>query len=76
MSSEDLAAAQKALGLSNAQMARVLQIEDRSYRRLLAGERKILGPIARVVEALRDGWRPADWPLEGASKDWTTWRQT
>lgn len=58
MSAGDLAAAHEALGLSNTQMARVLQIEDRSYRRLLAGKRKISGPIARVVETSRDGWRP------------------
>lgn len=59
---DDLRSVQQELGLSNMQMARVLGIEDRSYRRLLAGERGISGPISRVIEALRDGWRPAGWP--------------
>ena len=62
MTSAELRAAQEKLGLSQTQLARVLRIDPRSYRRLVTGERAISGPVQRVVEALLAGWRPDDWP--------------
>lgn len=69
MTAADLAAAQRELGFPNAQMARALRIGDRAYRRLLAGERGVTGPVSRVIEALLAGWRPADFPPESAGKN-------
>lgn len=66
MTHDELRAAQEKLGLSQTQLARVLRIDARSYRRLIAGDRAISGPVSRVIEALLDGWRPQDWPRERA----------
>ena len=62
MTPAELRAAQEKLGLSQTQLARVLGIDPRSYRRLIKGDRAVSGPIQRVVEALLAGWRPDNWP--------------
>jgi hypothetical protein len=69
MSAAELLQAQQELELSNMQMARALGIRDRSYRRLIDGKRGITGPVSRVVEALRDGWRPADFPADAGPEE-------
>lgn len=63
MTPDELKATINKLGLSQVQFARVIRMDDRSVRRLIAGDRAISGPVQRLVEALLDGWRPKDWPL-------------
>lgn len=60
--------AQQKLGLSDAELALVLGLENAQHvRRLKADEgkehhRPVKGPTARLLRAYLDGYRPRDWP--------------
>lgn len=62
------------LGLDKTQMAKVLRFSPTSgrdsVRRIEAGEQAVPGPIQRVLEAFRDGWRPYGWtfPVDETEK--------
>lgn len=54
----------KTLGLTQTQLARVLGLGSSGTRTVRAwetGRKPVSGPVARSLQALRDGWRPADW---------------
>ena len=62
------------LGLTRTQLARVLGLGSsgvRTVRSWETGRKPVAGPVARSLQALRDGWRPADWDacLAAAEED-------
>ena len=65
----DLSNARKHLGLSLAEMARLLGYEGEQARsqahHLETGRRGIRPAQRRLIEAYLDGYRPEDWPREG-----------
>jgi transcriptional regulator with XRE-family HTH domain len=59
----DLRAARKALGLTGAELARVLRLGsggDRTVRRWEAGDHSISGPVAIAIEAMLEGYKPQE----------------
>ena len=62
---EQIKAARKFLGLTQAQMAIVLGYYGQSpYARMERGERAPHGSVIRLINAYLDGYRPGDWPTE------------
>ena len=61
--------AQLELGLSDAQLALVLGLENAQHVRRLKADpekehhRPVKGTHARLIRAYLDGYRPADWPI-------------
>lgn len=55
----------KRLGLTRAALARVLRLSPASghetVKRWETGETAVSGPVSLALEALDDGWRPADY---------------
>lgn len=62
----DLRKARQRLGLSLAEMARMLGYEGSQIKatahRLETGERPLREPQRRLIEAYLSGYRPTDWP--------------
>jgi len=64
---EEFKQAQQALGLSDSQAAEMLGVSEQHIRRLKTRpeanqHRAVNETVARLVNAYRDGYRPADWP--------------
>ena len=60
---EDVRIARKALGVTGAELARVLRLGaggDRTVRRWEAGDVSISGPVAIALEAMLDGYKPQE----------------
>lgn len=67
MNPDAFKAARHALGLSVADMARMLGVTDIQVRRMetregLGSHRPVNGTTQRLVEAWLAGYRPPDWP--------------
>ena len=58
MSTAQFVKARATLGVSVNEMAVLLNTDSRTVRRYEDGTRTPGGPVARLVEALLDGWRP------------------
>ena len=68
MTNTQLKEARQSLGLTQSQMARLLDTDPQSVRRMempaTASTSRNLPPrAARLVEAYLAGYRPSDWPL-------------
>lgn len=53
-----LRAAPASLGLSGRGLARVLDVNEKTWRRWVAGQVPIPCSVALVVQAMLDGWKP------------------
>ena len=67
MTPDDLREARRALGLTQAQLAAMLDTDMQSVRRMeMAPERSTARPppprVVRLLRAYLDGYRPGDWP--------------
>ena len=62
MTPADLRAIRKSLGLSQTALARLLGVRPEHVSRAERGEKGLSEPARRYILALRDGYRPADWP--------------
>lgn len=67
MTHEEIRAARKSLGLSVADMARMLDTDPMSIRRIemspgVATSRNPPPRMIRLLTAYTEGYRPADWP--------------
>ena len=66
MTGDDLEAARRRLGLSVYQLGAALRLkgnrasQGQYVRELESGRRDLSGPVAVAVEAMLDGWRPAE----------------
>lgn len=60
--------ARKHLGLTQSQMARMLDMGTRAYQRYEANEREAPVRMTRLIDAYLDGHRPKDWPSSNKSK--------
>lgn len=64
MNADDAKAIRRRLGLTEAQMGRVLRLKPANafstVRRMEAGQVEVSGPASLALEALDDGWRPHD----------------
>lgn len=58
MTPDALRAAPKALGLSGRGLARALDVNEKTYRRWIAGDVPIPRSVAMAVQAMLDGWQP------------------
>ena len=58
MNPNALRAAPKALGLSGRGLARLLDVNEKTFRRWLSGEVPIPRSVALAVQAMLDGWQP------------------
>lgn len=63
MTHEDFRARREALGLSQADLAALLRVDRKTVQRWeaprnLVYARDVPGPVAALMDALRDGWRP------------------
>lgn len=58
MKPDALRAAPKALGLSGRGLARLLDVNEKTWRRWVGGQVPIPQSVALVVQAMLDGWRP------------------
>lgn len=64
--------ARRMLGLTQSQLAQLLETDPQSIRRMemdpsAATHRKPAPRMARLIAAYLDGWRPADWPESAAA---------
>lgn len=69
MDNKDLRVARASLGLSVADMARMLETDALSVRRMelspdKSTHRKPAPRMVRLIRAYLDGYRPSDWPAE------------
>ena len=62
MTPSDIAAARTALGLTQAEMAAMLDIGTHSLSRIECGGHKPKGAIVRLIKLYLAGARPDDWP--------------
>ena len=62
MTPAEIRAARAALGLSGAQLARLLGVSTRAYAMWEQGARKVNPTAARAVGWFLAGFRPAGWP--------------
>jgi transcriptional regulator with XRE-family HTH domain len=64
MDSKRAKSIRKTLGLTEAQMGRVLRLKPanafKTIQEVESGERECTGPMALALEALAAGWRPKD----------------
>lgn len=58
MNPTTLRAAPAALGLSGRGLARVLDVNEKTWRRWVAGQVPIPRSVALAVQAMLDGWQP------------------
>jgi len=58
MTPDALGAAPAALGLSGRGLARLLDVNEKTYRRWVSGEWPIPRSVALAVQAMLDGWKP------------------
>jgi hypothetical protein len=58
MTPNALRAAPKALGLSGRGLARLLDVNEKTFRRWVAGQVPIPRSVALAVQAMLDGWKP------------------
>jgi len=70
MTHTEIRAARLALGLTQAELAKMLNVEARTVRRMESDpshstHRKPAVRMVRLIRAYLDGHRPADWPKEG-----------
>jgi len=54
-----LRASPAALGLSGRGLARLLDVNEKTFRRWLSGEVPIPQSVSLAVQAMLDGWRPS-----------------
>lgn len=71
MTPHEIKQARETLGLTQAQLGRLLDTDGQTIRRMEMAEdaatsRKPAPRMVRLVRAYLDGYRPADWP-EGAA---------
>lgn len=59
MTPDALRAAPAALGLSGRGLARLLDVNEKTFRRWVAGDVPIPRSVAMAVQAMLDGWRPS-----------------
>lgn len=71
MTAQDVRDAQERLGLSDAQLARMLGMNDSVHVRRLkvldtskSSHRKVSPAMARLIRCYLDGYRPSDWPTK------------
>ena len=62
MTSSEIAAARTALGLTQEDMAKMLDIGTHSLSRIECGGHRPKGAIVRLLVAYLAGYRPPDWP--------------
>lgn len=63
MTPDEIRAAQKALGLSQAKLAQVMGLRGQAaISEWLTGKHEPTGPAVRLLRAYLDGYRPRDWP--------------
>lgn len=62
MTHEELRWARLNLGLTQEQMAKMLETDTRTLRKYEGGYRQIAVRIARLMDAYKAGYRPKDWP--------------
>jgi len=55
-----LRAAPAALGLSGRGLARLLDVNEKTWRRWVAGQVPIPRSVTLVVQAMLEGWQPAN----------------
>lgn len=60
----DPAALRRASGLTQHQVAELLECSAHHVSRMETGRRACTRPVALVLEALADGWRPRGWSAE------------
>lgn len=63
MSPDDFRARREALGLTQSELAALLRVSKKTVQRWeapgnLVSARNVPGPVAALLDALRDGWRP------------------
>ena len=58
MTPDALRAAPAALGLSGRGLARALNVNEKTWRRWVAGQVPIPRSVALAVQAMLDGWQP------------------
>jgi hypothetical protein len=58
MTPDALRAAPAALGLSGRGLARLLHVNEKTWRRWVAGQVPIPRSVALAVQAMLDGWQP------------------
>lgn len=58
MTPDALRAAPKALGLTSRGLARLLDVEERTFRRWVKGEQPIPRTVGWAVQRMLDGWMP------------------
>ncbi len=65
MDAKEAKAIRRALGLSEAQLGRVLRLRPanafKTVRNMESGAVDVSGPVSLALEALADGWRPRDY---------------
>ena len=62
MTHEELRWARLNLGLTQEQMAKMLETDARTLRKYEGGYRQIAARICRLTDAYKAGYRPKDWP--------------
>ena len=62
MTPDEILAARKALGLSQALLARVMRVRQATVSAWENGVHQPEGPALALIRAYLDGYRPADWP--------------
>jgi transcriptional regulator with XRE-family HTH domain len=62
MTAEELRNARGLLRLSQSQMAKMLETDERTYRKYELGQRAMAVRIGRLATAYLHGYRPEDWP--------------
>lgn len=62
MTSDEIRAARKTLGLNQGQLAALMGVRQATVSDWERGVYSADGPAARLLTAYLDGYRPADWP--------------
>lgn len=62
MTGEELRAARITIGLTQTQLGELLGYGRMHVQQMESGRKAIIKPVAIVIEALLDEWRPADFP--------------
>lgn len=62
MTGFDIATIRHSLGLTQAQMAQMLGISKNALSAIERDAYQAREPVKRLLEAIRDGYRPKDWP--------------
>lgn len=68
MTAEEFKKAKAWLNLSSAQLGRVLDLDARTIRRYMAGDRPVHPTVARAMSWLADGYQPPELLAEEKSE--------